>query len=83
MCDLTEHKILESNPVLKRALVNRTMPKWERRTVQINNLGMTLTSALERLIWFVMMEYGSCSECHLAAISFSWKLRNKYMMINE
>uniref|UniRef100_A0A8D3D2D2 Inactive dipeptidyl peptidase 10-like n=1 Tax=Scophthalmus maximus TaxID=52904 RepID=A0A8D3D2D2_SCOMX len=36
------HKTFESNIVLKHALANRTIPKWERRTVHINNFGKTL-----------------------------------------
>uniref|UniRef100_A0A3B4TR04 Inactive dipeptidyl peptidase 10-like n=1 Tax=Seriola dumerili TaxID=41447 RepID=A0A3B4TR04_SERDU len=32
------HKTFEGNTVLKHVLMNRTIPKWERRTVQINNL---------------------------------------------
>ncbi|XP_039883381.1 inactive dipeptidyl peptidase 10-like isoform X1 [Simochromis diagramma] len=38
----TEHKILENNRELKNALINRTIPKWERRTVQINNFALRL-----------------------------------------
>lgn len=40
----TEHTTLEGNAVLRHALINRTIPKWERRTVQINNFGMTTQS---------------------------------------
>uniref|UniRef100_A0A3P9C6V9 Inactive dipeptidyl peptidase 10 n=1 Tax=Maylandia zebra TaxID=106582 RepID=A0A3P9C6V9_9CICH len=42
----SEHKILENNRELKNALINRTIPKWERRTVQINNFGKKLYSSL-------------------------------------
>ncbi|KAF3695169.1 Inactive dipeptidyl peptidase 10 Dipeptidyl peptidase IV-related protein 3 [Channa argus] len=37
-----ERKTLESNTVLKHALIDRTVPKWERRTVQINNFELRL-----------------------------------------
>uniref|UniRef100_A0A3Q3X3D4 Uncharacterized protein n=1 Tax=Mola mola TaxID=94237 RepID=A0A3Q3X3D4_MOLML len=43
-------KTLEKNSVLRQALMNRTTPKWERRTVQINNFGMTLSSFLSLTI---------------------------------
>uniref|UniRef100_A0A4W6FRF4 Dipeptidyl-peptidase 10 (inactive) n=1 Tax=Lates calcarifer TaxID=8187 RepID=A0A4W6FRF4_LATCA len=41
-----KHRTLERNTMLKHVLLNRTIPKWERRTVQINNFGMTLKSSL-------------------------------------
>lgn len=31
--------------MLSQALLNRTIPKWERRTVQINSFGTTLLQA--------------------------------------
>ncbi|XP_022596984.1 inactive dipeptidyl peptidase 10-like [Seriola dumerili] len=40
--DMNKHKTFEGNTVLKHVLMNRTIPKWERRTVQINNLGLPL-----------------------------------------
>ncbi|XP_029385720.1 inactive dipeptidyl peptidase 10-like [Echeneis naucrates] len=40
--DMNKHKTLERNTVLRSVLMNRTIPKWERRTVQINNLGLRL-----------------------------------------
>ncbi|XP_023008130.2 inactive dipeptidyl peptidase 10 isoform X2 [Maylandia zebra] len=40
--DMNKHKILENNRELKNALINRTIPKWERRTVQINNFALRL-----------------------------------------
>ncbi|KAM9347061.1 inactive dipeptidyl peptidase 10-like [Symphorus nematophorus] len=42
LSDMNKHKILEGNTVLRHALINRTMPKWERRTVQINNFAFRL-----------------------------------------
>uniref|UniRef100_A0A8C9ZZ65 Dipeptidyl-peptidase 10 (Non-functional) n=1 Tax=Sander lucioperca TaxID=283035 RepID=A0A8C9ZZ65_SANLU len=41
-----KHKPVAMNTVLRHALMNRTIPKWERRTVQINNFGMKLLSSL-------------------------------------
>ncbi|XP_047456351.1 inactive dipeptidyl peptidase 10-like [Mugil cephalus] len=38
----TEHKTLERNIELRRALVNRTIPRWERRMVQINTFAFRL-----------------------------------------
>ncbi|XP_026152292.1 inactive dipeptidyl peptidase 10-like [Mastacembelus armatus] len=40
--DMNKHKTLELNAVLKHALVNRTLPKWDRRNVQINSLELRL-----------------------------------------
>ncbi|XP_035460771.2 inactive dipeptidyl peptidase 10-like [Scophthalmus maximus] len=40
--DMNQHKTFESNIVLKHALANRTIPKWERRTVHINNFALHL-----------------------------------------
>ncbi|XP_040004697.1 inactive dipeptidyl peptidase 10-like [Xiphias gladius] len=40
--DMNKHKSLERNTVLKHVLMNRTIPKWERRTVQINNFALHL-----------------------------------------
>ncbi|XP_069389223.1 inactive dipeptidyl peptidase 10-like [Paralichthys olivaceus] len=40
--DMNKYKIFERNTVLKHALVNRTIPKWERRIVQINNFALRL-----------------------------------------
>ncbi|XP_060909965.1 inactive dipeptidyl peptidase 10-like [Labrus mixtus] len=40
--DMNKHKTLESNSVLMNALINRTIPKWERRIVQINNYALRL-----------------------------------------
>ncbi|XP_071328756.1 inactive dipeptidyl peptidase 10-like [Trachinotus anak] len=40
--DMNNHKSIEKNTVLKQALMNRTIPKRERRTLQINNLGLRL-----------------------------------------
>ncbi|XP_010795582.1 inactive dipeptidyl peptidase 10-like, partial [Notothenia coriiceps] len=37
LSDMTKHKTVEANTVLRLALKNRRMPKWERRIVQINN----------------------------------------------
>uniref|UniRef100_A0A3B5BIP1 Inactive dipeptidyl peptidase 10-like n=1 Tax=Stegastes partitus TaxID=144197 RepID=A0A3B5BIP1_9TELE len=45
-CHPAEHKTLETNTELRHALINRTMPKWERRTVLINNFGKTLQPSL-------------------------------------
>ncbi|KAM6979334.1 inactive dipeptidyl peptidase 10-like [Tautogolabrus adspersus] len=42
LSDMNEHKTLESNSVLTNVLMNRTIPKWERRTVQINNYELRL-----------------------------------------
>uniref|UniRef100_UPI0037E8AFD8 inactive dipeptidyl peptidase 10-like n=1 Tax=Semicossyphus pulcher TaxID=241346 RepID=UPI0037E8AFD8 len=42
LSDMNKHKTLESNTVLRDALTNRTIPKWERRIVQINNLALRL-----------------------------------------
>lgn len=39
---LTEHQPVGLNTVLKHALINRTLPKWERRIVEINNFGKTV-----------------------------------------
>ncbi|XP_013881529.1 inactive dipeptidyl peptidase 10 [Austrofundulus limnaeus] len=38
----SEHKVLDRNAELRRALMNRTVPKTERRTLQIHNLGFRL-----------------------------------------
>ncbi|XP_034430778.1 inactive dipeptidyl peptidase 10-like [Hippoglossus hippoglossus] len=40
--DMNKYKIFEKNTVLKHALANRTLPKWERRTVQINDFALRL-----------------------------------------
>ncbi|XP_037645724.1 inactive dipeptidyl peptidase 10-like [Sebastes umbrosus] len=40
--DMNKHKTVEMNTVLRHALINRTIPKWERRTVQINNFVLRL-----------------------------------------
>ncbi|XP_062259430.1 inactive dipeptidyl peptidase 10-like [Platichthys flesus] len=40
--DMTKYKIFEKNTVLEQSLANRTLPKWERRTVQINNFDLRL-----------------------------------------
>nr|XP_020475860.1 inactive dipeptidyl peptidase 10-like isoform X1 [Monopterus albus] len=40
--DMNNHKTLEMNTVLKHALMDRTVPKWKRRTVQINNFELRL-----------------------------------------
>lgn len=37
-----EHKILENNRELRNVLMNRTMPKWERRTIEINKFELHL-----------------------------------------
>ncbi|XP_051260372.1 inactive dipeptidyl peptidase 10-like isoform X1 [Dicentrarchus labrax] len=42
LSDMNKHKTLESNIVLRHVLMNRTIPKWERRTVQINNFALRL-----------------------------------------
>ncbi|XP_073329111.1 inactive dipeptidyl peptidase 10-like [Pagrus major] len=42
LSDMNKHKFLERNTVLRHALINRTTPKWERRTVQINNFALRL-----------------------------------------
>ncbi|XP_058478976.1 inactive dipeptidyl peptidase 10-like [Solea solea] len=42
LSDMSKHMTFEINTVLKNALVNRTMPKWERRTIQINNFAFNL-----------------------------------------
>ncbi|XP_030284917.1 inactive dipeptidyl peptidase 10-like [Sparus aurata] len=42
LSDTSKHKFLERNTVLRHALINRTTPKWERRTVQINNFALRL-----------------------------------------
>ncbi|XP_033473242.2 inactive dipeptidyl peptidase 10-like [Epinephelus lanceolatus] len=42
LSDLNKHKTVEMNTVLRHALMNRTIPKWERRTVQINNFALRL-----------------------------------------
>ncbi|TMS06280.1 Inactive dipeptidyl peptidase 10, partial [Larimichthys crocea] len=34
---MNKYKTLERNTALRHALINRTIPKWERKTVQINN----------------------------------------------
>ncbi|XP_069554833.1 inactive dipeptidyl peptidase 10-like [Brachyistius frenatus] len=38
----TEHKALETNTELRHTLINKTTPKRERRTVQINNFALRL-----------------------------------------
>uniref|UniRef100_A0A8C4H4E3 Inactive dipeptidyl peptidase 10 n=1 Tax=Dicentrarchus labrax TaxID=13489 RepID=A0A8C4H4E3_DICLA len=38
-----QHVLLNCR-VLRHVLMNRTIPKWERRTVQINNFGMKIVS---------------------------------------
>ncbi|CAB1447086.1 unnamed protein product [Pleuronectes platessa] len=40
--DMTKYKIFEKNTVLEQSLANRTLPKWERRTVQINDFALRL-----------------------------------------
>ncbi|CAJ1078651.1 inactive dipeptidyl peptidase 10-like isoform X1 [Xyrichtys novacula] len=40
--DMNDHRTVENNSELRDALINRTIPKWERRTVQINNLALRL-----------------------------------------
>ncbi|KAK2906380.1 hypothetical protein Q8A73_010323 [Channa argus] len=42
LTNMSKRKTLESNTVLKHALIDRTVPKWERRTVQINNFELRL-----------------------------------------
>ncbi|XP_041807062.1 inactive dipeptidyl peptidase 10-like [Chelmon rostratus] len=42
LSDMNKHKTLEKNTVLRHALINRTIPKWERRTVQISNYALRL-----------------------------------------
>ncbi|XP_034550115.1 inactive dipeptidyl peptidase 10-like isoform X1 [Notolabrus celidotus] len=42
LSDMNNHKAVESNTVLINVLKNRTIPKWEKRTVQINNLALRL-----------------------------------------
>ncbi|XP_041663100.1 inactive dipeptidyl peptidase 10-like [Cheilinus undulatus] len=42
LSDMKKHKTVESNSVLAHALINRTIPKWERRTVQISNYALRL-----------------------------------------
>ncbi|XP_070694436.1 inactive dipeptidyl peptidase 10-like [Pempheris klunzingeri] len=42
LSNMNKHITLERNSVLRHALINRTIPKWERRTVQINNFGLRL-----------------------------------------
>ncbi|XP_033990443.1 inactive dipeptidyl peptidase 10-like [Trematomus bernacchii] len=42
LSDMTKHKTVEANTVLRLALKNRRMPKWERRIVQINNFALRL-----------------------------------------
>ncbi|XP_076603008.1 inactive dipeptidyl peptidase 10-like [Chaetodon auriga] len=42
LTDMNKHKTLEKNTALRHALRNRTVPKWERRTVQINNYALRL-----------------------------------------
>lgn len=39
---LSALQTLDSSSVLSQALLNRTIPKWERRMVQINSFGRTL-----------------------------------------
>ncbi|XP_060945041.1 inactive dipeptidyl peptidase 10-like [Limanda limanda] len=40
--DMNKYKIFEKNTVLQQSLANRTLPKWERRTVQINDFDLRL-----------------------------------------
>ncbi|XP_037343583.2 inactive dipeptidyl peptidase 10-like [Pungitius pungitius] len=40
--DMNKYKTVEMNMVLRHALMDRKIPKWERRTVQINNFGLRL-----------------------------------------
>ncbi|XP_034041971.1 inactive dipeptidyl peptidase 10-like [Thalassophryne amazonica] len=42
LSDMSSHKTLEANTVLKQALETRTIPKRERRTLQIKNIGYHL-----------------------------------------
>ncbi|XP_075886811.1 inactive dipeptidyl peptidase 10-like [Nelusetta ayraudi] len=42
LSEINKHTTLEGNAVLKHALLNRTTPKWERRTVQFNNSALRL-----------------------------------------
>ncbi|XP_029692971.1 inactive dipeptidyl peptidase 10-like isoform X1 [Takifugu rubripes] len=42
LSDMDNHQTLERSSMLRQALLNRTMPKWERRTIQINNFGLRL-----------------------------------------
>nr|XP_046259544.1 inactive dipeptidyl peptidase 10-like [Scatophagus argus] len=42
LSEMNKHRTLEGNSVLRHALMNRTLPKWERRTVQINNFALRL-----------------------------------------
>ncbi|XP_028248756.1 inactive dipeptidyl peptidase 10-like [Parambassis ranga] len=42
LTDMNKYKTLEENQELRDALINRIMPKWERRTVQINNFALRL-----------------------------------------
>ncbi|KAE8299536.1 Inactive dipeptidyl peptidase 10 Dipeptidyl peptidase IV-related protein 3 [Larimichthys crocea] len=39
---MNKYKTLERNTALRHALINRTIPKWERKTVQINNFALRL-----------------------------------------
>ncbi|XP_028292292.1 inactive dipeptidyl peptidase 10-like isoform X2 [Gouania willdenowi] len=48
LSDISDHKILDSNAELRRALNNRRMPQWERRTVQINNFELRLELIVPR-----------------------------------
>ncbi|KAK2839438.1 hypothetical protein Q5P01_013178 [Channa striata] len=42
LTDMSKHRTLERNTVLKHALMDRTVPKVERRTVQVNNFELRL-----------------------------------------
>ncbi|XP_051814855.1 inactive dipeptidyl peptidase 10-like isoform X2 [Acanthochromis polyacanthus] len=46
--DMNEQKTLETNAELRHALINRTLPKWERRTVLINNFALRLELIVPR-----------------------------------
>ncbi|XP_029968486.1 inactive dipeptidyl peptidase 10 [Salarias fasciatus] len=39
---MSEHKTLDRNAELRQALINRTVPKWDRRIVQVNNLALRM-----------------------------------------
>lgn len=81
----TEHTTLEGNAVLKRALLNRTIPKWERRTVQFNNSGRAdsfhsfLTATTSVILWYthewslvLVLALNFLVNCDVPFSSYAW-----------
>lgn len=55
----SEHITLEGNAVLQHVLLNRTVPKWERRTVHFNTSGGAKHFGDSASLSFLRFNYGS------------------------